>query len=195
MQAVHLYGYQKIEKAVLSDFINNKLHHSLLIKGPKGIGKACFAYKLANRILSITNDKNLFSIRENPNDWFVEQISVESPTFRLIESVSHPDFLIIKPEMNFKTHKLDKEIKVDLVRKIKDFVILTPSLSKYKVVIVDDADKMNLNAQNAILKVLEEPNKNTFIILVSHNASKMLPTVISRCRAIDINRLSYNDWK
>ena len=76
-------------------------------------------------------------------------------------------------------------IGVDDIRSIDKFIHMSPSgFSGWKMVIIDSADEMNLNASNALLKILEEPPEQTVMILISHNQSKLLPTILSRCRKV-----------
>lgn len=104
-----------------------------------------------------------------------------------IKNNSHADFKVIQSE--------DGKIKVDEAREIGKFLSLTPAESKYRVVIIDPIDDMNSNAANAILKVLEEPPKNTVLILVSHTIGKLLPTIRSRCRSLVLKSLDFDDFK
>jgi len=180
-----LFGYQNTEQSVLKDFVKNKLHHSLLITGIEGIGKRSLVYELACKILSITNQNVLDDVKNNSESWINQEIDKQGQTYKLMQSGAHPDFLFVGLE--------EKAIKVEAIRSIKDFSVLTPSLSKYKVVIIDDADSMNTNAQNALLKTLEEPNDNTFIFLVAHN--RLLDTIFSRCREIKIPKPDYDVWE
>jgi DNA polymerase III subunit delta' len=187
-----LYGFEHLEKSLVEDFYKNKLHHSLLIIGSKGMGKATFAYKLSHRILDTKqNNKSALISKE----YEIQNINPSNQTYKLLTANSHPDFFLVERRVNFKTKKLEKEIKVDTIREINDFMNLTPSLSDYKVIIIDSADEMNLNAQNALLKTLEEPNENSFIILIAHNPNKLLDTIKSRCRQVYIKTLNYENWK
>jgi hypothetical protein len=97
-----------------------------------------------------------------------------------------------KRKMNeiLKQLEYKKEITVDEIRKINEFMHKTSSDGNYRVVIVDGADKMNRNSQNAILKILEEPPKKTIIILTANNIGAFLPTIKSRCRVLKLSPLS-----
>lgn len=99
----------------------------------------------------------------------------------------HPDLLAIKSD--------EGALKVDEVRRVGEFMSHTSSFGGYKIVIVDAADEMNRNASNSVLKVLEEPPKNSVLILVSHNIQKLLPTIRSRCHKITLKPLSLSDFK
>jgi DNA polymerase III subunit delta' len=86
----------------------------------------------------------------------------------------------------------DKEITVDTVRSIKSFLNHTSVESNYKLVIIDNADKLNKNASNALLKLLEEPSQNNLLILISHCPSMILPTIKSRCRNLKLEPVDYS---
>ena len=97
------------------------------------------------------------------------------------EREMEPDLIIIRPEIEEKDGKVRKKaIDVETVRELQRRLSMTPE-RKYKIAIIDEAELLNVQAQNAILKTLEEPPKNVIIILVAQNQEKMLPTIISRC--------------
>ncbi len=191
-----LFELNSIKDKIFNDFVNGKLHHSLIFVGNKGIGKATLCYHIANKILDYeTNLKD-----SAPTSLFGDIIEEDilndnNPTYNLIKNKKHPDLLVIEKEVDSKTSKIDKEIKVSAARKISDFISLAPFASKNKVIIIDSIDEMNSSAQNAILKVLEEPVKNTYILLVCHNVNNVLETILSRCREIDIKRYSFDEWQ
>jgi DNA polymerase-3 subunit delta' len=101
---------------------------------------------------------------------------------------NHPDILIIEKEDG------KKEISVEKIREISSFLNQTSAISKNKVIIIDSADELNRSSSNALLKILEEPRNNNFLILISHSISKLLPTIRSRCQIIKINDLSFDDF-
>ncbi len=191
-----LINLNSIEDKIVNDFKSGKLHHSIMFVGSRGLGKSTLCYHIANKILDSET-----SLKENvPDSLFgdiVEEdgLSDDNPTFNLIKNRKHPDLLVIEKEVDSKTSKVDREIKVASARKILDFMTLAPFVSKSKVVIIDSIDEMNTSAQNAILKVLEEPLKNTFIFLVCHNLNNVLETIHSRCREFDINNYSMEEWE
>ncbi len=101
---------------------------------------------------------------------------------------NHPDILIIEKE------ETKKEISVEKIREISSFLNQTSAISKNKVIIIDSADELNRSSSNALLKILEEPRNNNFLILISHSISKLLPTIRSRCQIVKINDLSFDDF-
>lgn len=101
---------------------------------------------------------------------------------------SNPDILIIEKEAE------KRDINVDKIRSIKDFINQTAAISKEKFIIINSACELNKSAANALLKILEEPQKDNFLILVAHNLNRVLPTIRSRCQIVKINDLSRSDF-
>ena len=173
----------KIKQKICDDFINNKLHHNLLITGIKGIGKATLCYHIANVMLN--------SKISQTND-----LLDDNKTFNLIKTKKHPDLLVLEKMEDPKTHKLDTEIKIDSTENsIKNFISLLPFISTNKVVLIDSIDEMNVFAQNFILKILEDSYTNTYFLLVCHNKNNILKTIYSRCVEINIKHYSFSEWK
>jgi DNA polymerase III subunit delta' len=170
-----LFGFKDECKDFLNSFNSSRLHHAWLISGTKGIGKATFAYHLAKFLLS------------NPNKGSDNlAFNSDSPTTRKIENSSHPDLLVLESD-NDDNKPI---IKVEDTRDIGKFLSLTAVESRYRVVLIDCIDAMNINAANALLKLLEEPSPNVIFILVCHKLGQILPTVRSRCRLLKVQPLS-----
>jgi DNA polymerase-3 subunit delta' len=107
-----------------------------------------------------------------------------------VASGGHPDLLTIERPLDERKGTVKNNLDVDTARKVTPFLRKTASDGGWRVVIVDDADTMNRNAQNALLKILEEPPKNTLLILICHRLGHMIPTIRSRCRVVDFAPLS-----
>jgi len=163
-------GFEEVNKSLLKNFNDNKLHHGLLFSGNKGIGKASFVIDLATQIL-LSHSSNLGS------------------DLKKIQLGSHPDLLIITKE------EKKRDIAVDAVRQINEFITLTTAISKYRVIIIDAIDDLNRHSNNAILKTLEEPPINVFLFLINHNSAKVLDTIKSRCHLIKIANPTYENFK
>jgi len=122
---------------------------------------------------------------DGPGGWGEVELAAEI-AMMLIErsgdprSIAHPDFRWIEAENNV--------VKVDQIRNLIDFIQQTAHLGSLKVVVLEDAQKMNLNAANALLKILEEPPIGSHLILVTEAKDLMLPTVISRCQRVSIRK-------
>ncbi|MDG2243749.1 MAG: DNA polymerase III subunit delta' [Rhodospirillaceae bacterium] len=182
-------GHDEAEQTFLDAWKSERLAHAWLICGPRGIGKANLAYRMARFALSQPNDEDngpgLFGDTEPAADTL--QMSCEHPVFRRVTSSGHGDFRAIERAWaDTKQSKRKASISVGEVRGISTFLRLTPAEGGWRVVLIDAADEMNRNAQNAVLKVLEEPPQRALIFLVSHNPARLLPTIRSRCRRLDL---------
>lgn len=135
--------------------------HAYLLHGPKGIGKRALAERLMARLLC-----------QQPQ---ALEACGQCKSCLLLKAGSHPDNYILEPE------EADKAIKVDQVRELVGFVVQTAQLGGRKVVLIEPVEAMNINAANALLKSLEEPSGDTVLLLVSHQSSRLLPTIKSRC--------------
>jgi len=135
--------------------------HAYLLHGPAGIGKRALAERLMASLLC-----------QKPN---ALEACGNCKSCHLLAAGTHPDNFVLEPE------EADKPIKVDQVRELVEFVVQTAQLGGRKVVLLEPAEAMNLNAANALLKSLEEPSGNTVLLLISHQPSRLLPTIKSRC--------------
>ena len=204
-QNSYLLGQDDALDKFLNAFKQGTLHNSWLISGPKGIGKATFAYKIARFLLAVGN--------EQANEYASINITENHPVFKLIASNSHPDLKIIErdfidtdkkkiikaikegealDEEDLKNLKKSSVIKVDEIRIVNDFLGKKSFDGNWRVVIIDCADDMNLSAANALLKILEEPPAKSILLLISHNPNKLLPTIKSRCAKINLSALDTN---
>jgi DNA polymerase-3 subunit delta' len=120
-------------------------------------------------------------------------VADDHPDMRLLRSGAHPRLFVLRRAWDEKGDKLKSVITVDEVRKLKAFFGMSATDGGRRVVIVDPADEMNVNAANAILKLLEEPPANAVILMVSHQPSRLLPTIRSRCRELRCGLLSTQD--
>jgi DNA polymerase III subunit delta' len=185
-------GHDEAERTFLDAWSSGRLAHAWLICGPRGIGKATLAYRMARFALSQPNDADqgasLFGDPDTQSDTL--QMSGEHPVFRRISAQGHGDFRAIERAWaDTKKSKRKASISVNEVRGIGSFLRLTPAEGGWRVVVIDAADEMNRNAENAVLKVLEEPPQKALIFLVSHNPARLLPTIRSRCRRLDLSPL------
>lgn len=135
--------------------------HAYLLHGPAGIGKRA----LAERLMALLLCKSPVAL----------QPCGQCKSCHLLAAGSHPDNYVLEPE------EADKPIKVDQVRALVNFVVQTAQLGGHKVILVEPTEAMNLNAANALLKSLEEPSGDTVLLLISHQPSRLLPTIKSRC--------------
>ena len=184
---LELLGHQAAEAAFLDAWNGGRLAHAWLITGPKGIGKATFAHRIARFVLSGGGDGGgLFGLAPASLD-----TDPESLICRLARSGGHPDLRVVERGWtDDKKAKRRGEIVVADVREAGEFLSLTPSMGGWRVVVIDAVDEMNVNSANAILKVLEEPPRNALLLLVSHSLGGVMPTIRSRCRRLNLPPLA-----
>ena len=157
------------------------LHHAWLLAGPRGVGKAHFARTAATRVLAEAAGPAVdLPALGTPED---------HPMARLVAAGSHPDLRLLERLENAKTGNLARSITVDQVRSLADLIGSTPFLSPWRTVIIDSADDLEPGGANALLKMLEEPPANTIFFLVAHAPGRLLPTIRSRCRRLDLQPL------
>ena len=162
-----------------------KLPHALLLSGRAGIGKLEFAQSLAKSLLCSSPQPNGEACNLCPNcTWFNEG--------------GHPDFRLISPEQDSestnedvpstkKNTKKSTIIKIEQIRDLNQFLALSNHQHDgLRIVLLCPVEALNLASANALLKMLEEPPQNTIFLLVSHQLQRLLPTIISRCQAIDM---------
>jgi DNA polymerase III subunit delta' len=182
-------GHGEAEASVLQAWNQNRFHHAWFLSGPRGIGKATLAFKIARFLLNNPEPagEGLFG-PTGPADL---NIPDDHPMLTWIAQDVHPDLAVIERKMNEKG-KISAVIKVDDIRDIQAKLIQTRDDS-WRVIIVDAAEDMNKNASNALLKMLEEPPSKCCFILISHAPNRVLPTIRSRCRRLDLKPVSNRD--
>ena len=192
----NLFGHHVAEQEFLNCYKSGKLHHSWLITGTKGIGKATFAWRIAKFLLTQPINKSqengLFDNSEENQPRAIDENFKRAIIARILAE-SEPRLSVIRRSFDQKRKVFRSSIRVDEVRKLKTFFSLSVSDGGSRVAIIDCAEDMNINAANALLKTLEEPPKNTVFLLVSHNPLNLLPTVKSRCRELRLGNLKEND--
>jgi len=191
-ETVDLFGQSRAEADFLDAFTSGRLHSGWLITGPQGVGKATLAWRMAAFLLSqpiITAD-DMFGAPPPPTSLTLPD---DNPEMALIRSGAHPRLFVLRRAWDDKKDKLKSVITVDEVRKLKNFFGMSAADGGRRVVIVDPADEMNVNAANAILKLLEEPPADAVILIVSHQPSRLLPTIRSRCRELRCGLLGAQD--
>ena len=167
----NILGNDKIKNLLQESVNNNKVSHSYLFVGRSGIGKKMIAKEFAKAILCLGDNKycdNCKSCLE-------------------FDGQNNPDFFIVEPDGN--------TIKIDQIRNMQKGVQEKPIISRSKVYIIDNADFMTKEAQNALLKTLEEPPEFVTIILIGENENEFLTTIKSRCMIIHFNSISDSDME
>ena len=168
----NIVGNNKIKELLKNSIENQKTSHSYLFIGIEGIGKKMIAMEFAKAILCI-DEKNKCC---NKCKSCIE-----------FDSNNNPDFKIIEPDGN--------SIKIEQIREMQNKIIEKPIISSKKVYVINDSDKMTKEAQNCLLKTLEEPPEFATIILIGSNESAYLSTIKSRCMILHFEKISNSELK
>ena len=169
MKFADIIGNNDIKIYLNKSIENKNILHSYLFLGNSGIGKLIFAKEFARKILCFENTK--------------EECTCKSCT--CFNGKNHPDFYLINEN--------GENIKVDTIRNLTEKVIEKPIISNKKVYIINDCEKMTKEAQNCLLKTLEEPPEFVVIILISSNENLILNTIKSRCMSIKFHNIEDRD--
>lgn len=180
---IDLIGHSEAEQQIVQAAKEGRMPHAWLLVGPEGIGKATLAFRMARFFLS----------GQSVGDDLT--VGVDNSAVKLMMAGSHPDLLVLERAMDDKKNKLHKNISIDDVRRIEPFLRLTSSQGFWRVAIVDSADTLSNEGQNALLKILEEPPEHSLLILTAGNASALLPTIRSRCRVLRMDALSEKELR
>ena len=151
---------------------NGRLPNSMMLSGQKGTGKATFIYHFINFLLS-KNEENKY-VRKNFS------INHNSSSYKLIKSGTHPNLFFLD-SLN------DENIKIEQIRKLLLFLNKSAYNDGIKIVLLDNAEYLNINSSNALLKAIEEPTFNTYFFIINNDSKKILNTIKSRCIDFKIN--------
>lgn len=154
-----------------------RMPHAWLLTGPRGVGKASFAYLVARAMLAQTPLTALGTAQNG---------DIEN----LVASEAHPDLFVLRRRFDLKTEKFQSDIPIASVREMIDGFGLTAAMGGWRVCIIDAIDDMNRNSTNALLKVLEEPPSKCLFLIVCHNSGRLLDTIRSRCRQLSFGDLA-----
>ena len=164
---LQLFGYDDYFNSFIKLFHKNKLPNTILLSGLKGSGKATFAYHFINYLLSY-REQNKYSVNNFT-------INPDNKSYRNLCNNTHPNFFLLK------NNAYEENIKIESVKNILKFLNKSTYYLGIKIVLIDNAEYLNINSSNALLKTLEEPNNNTFFFIVHNSANKILDTIRSRC--------------
>lgn len=165
-----IIGNTNVKEYLNKSIEQNNILHSYLFLGTEGIGKMLIAKEFARKILCLENTKD-------------ETCTCKSCT--CFKSQNHPDFHVI--------NEAGENIKIETIREITEKVIEKPIISSKKVYIINDCDKMTKEAQNCLLKTLEEPPEFIIIILISSNENIILNTIKSRCMTVKFRNIENDE--
>jgi DNA polymerase III subunit delta' len=182
-----LFGHTAAEAALLAAYRAGRMPHGILIAGPKGIGKATLAFRLARFVLSHPDPS-----ARDVQDAVSLQIDAASPVAGRIAAQAQPDLLVIERTVN-ERGVLRNQIAVDDIRRTVPLFGSTAGEGGWRIAIVDAVDDLNRSGANALLKVLEEPPKRGLLLLIAHSTARVPPTLRSRCRIISLRPLVQQD--
>ena len=197
---VEVIGHEREKKFLEKAQLYGRIPSGLAFIGKEGIGKKKLALAFARGLLCKEEKpfgcgeckncrlvdrfvEDLYRGEEDKYAYYTEEEGKKHFSFLLGE---HPDLILVPPD--------GTQIKIDQIRDLKEYLSLK-GVSKHRVVIIDQAGKMNLQAQNALLKILEEPPEGTVFILIANNRGELLPTILSRCQVLEFKPLKGNEVK
>ena len=164
-----IIGNNKIKNYLIASIANNKISHSYMFVGVSGIGKKLIALEFSKKILCL----------ESKDEECKCKSCIE------FDTQNHPDFELVEAEGN--------TIGINQIRDLQRKIQEKPIISNKKIYIIDNAEKMTVEAQNCLLKTLEEPPKFAIIILIGSNESLFLDTIKSRCLILHFEQLGSNE--
>ena len=167
----NILGNETNKKKLEKSIEQNRISHSYIFSGIDGIGKKLIAGELAKKVLCLEPDKKVCKCKS----------CIE------YDSNNNPDFFMIIPE--------DGKIKIEKIREIQRKIAEKPIVSNKKVYIIDDAQVMTTEAQNCLLKTLEEPPEYAVLILITSNENNLLSTIKSRCTRIYFDPINEENIK
>lgn len=186
-----LLGQDEAQAELARAFASGRMHHGWMLTGPEGIGKATLAYRLARHVFSQNSGPSL--LEAEPSETL--NVDMDSVVSRQVNALSYPGLLVIRRQYDPKRKKFQSMITVDDVRRLRGFLGLSAGDGGWRVVIVDRADEMNVNAANALLKSLEEPPARCLFLLVTSEPGRLPVTIHSRCRRLAMPGLSVDTLK
>ena len=182
-----LFGHAEAERILLEAYRSGRIPHAWLIGGPRGIGKATLAYRMARFVLArphpLSNEvQSARSLAVDP----------QHPVARRVAAQSQGDLLVLERTVN-ERGKLRQDIAVDDVRRTVSFFGSTAGEGGWRIAIVDAVDELNDAGANALLKIVEEPPPRALLLLISHAPGLVMPTIRSRCRELDLRPVAIQD--
>ena len=173
-----LFGYKENFNHLANLFNKANLPSKIILSGPEGIGKSTFAYHFINYALSI-NESDAYDIDKN-------EIFSTNKSFNLLNNKTHPNFFSVD------LIEAKKNIEISQIRSMIEYTNKSSFNNKPRFILINNIEFLNINSANALLKVLEEPNKGVFFILIHNNSKKIKDTITSRCINFKLN-LSFNE--
>jgi DNA polymerase III subunit delta' len=185
-QHQYLFGHQDAVTRLKHSFDTNHLHHALILVGLNGVGKETLAYHLMRYALAFPQGNSNQSDLKVPED---------HKAFKQLSAGNHAHVFVIEPVYDEKKGRFKRDITLDALDGLTKFLRLAPTEDAPRFILINPADGMNKNTQNALLKMLEEPPANTHFILLTSQIGSILPTIRSRCLTMNLDPLSFEDFQ
>ncbi|PTB86735.1 DNA polymerase III subunit delta' [Pseudidiomarina aestuarii] len=164
---------QTVWQHIVDRVEQQRMPHAVLLTGVAGLGKKQLASKMAESLLCLAADKQFNACGV-------------CHSCQIMQAGNHPDHLTIRSE------EAGKSIKIDQIRALKEKQSLTPSVANWKTVVIESADLMTNSAANSLLKLLEEPQNNTILILTTNAVHRLPVTIRSRCQQMHLSTPDYS---
>ncbi|MBA4749105.1 MAG: hypothetical protein H2057_00620 [Alphaproteobacteria bacterium] len=163
-------------------FARGRLPHGLLLEGPKGIGKATFAYHVARGLLAHTGGPLSFEMESS------------NPLFMRVGAGAEGNLFVMERKID-RDGKMPRDLSIETSRALKTFFSKTSLEGGWRVGIIDSVDELTPQAAQALLKVLEEPPEKCLILLIHHGTGHLLATLKSRCQTLLFSPLSKDETR
>jgi DNA polymerase-3 subunit delta' len=186
-ETLQWFGHREAEEALLDAYRGGRMPHAWLLGGSPGIGKATLAYRMARFVLAHPD-------YAAPAVQAARSLALppDHRVARLVAAQGHPDLLVLERRPG-DSGALRSVIAVEDVRRLVPFLGSTAGEAGWRVVVVDSADELNAAGANALLKLLEEPPRRCLFLIVSHAPGRLLATIRSRCRRLQLRPLAPAD--
>lgn len=181
-QTGQLIGHTRQRDWFLDGMSRGRLPHGLLLQGPRGVGKATFAYHAARALFQA--DAGLATFDTDP----------ASPLFKRMAARAHGDFWVMERRPDDQG-KIPRELSISASRELKTFFAKTSLEGGWRVALIDSVDTLTSQGAQALLKVLEEPPQKCVLLLVDHGSGALLPTIRSRCQVLAFEPLSAQETR
>ncbi|MFE1602292.1 DNA polymerase III subunit delta' [Methylobacterium sp. ID0610] len=175
-----LVGQEAAERAFREAIGAGRLHHAWLIGGPRGIGKATLAYRVARHLLAHGAGRGVPETLAVP---------ASHPVARQVATLAHPNLVVLRRQRAPGAKTVPTQITVEAARRALHLFAETAADAGYRICVVDCAEELNLASANALLKLIEEPPPRSLFLIVSHAPGRLLPTIRSRCRRLALRPL------
>ncbi|MFC1622970.1 AAA family ATPase [Patescibacteria group bacterium] len=167
-----IIGHKKQVNFLNKSLENDLISQAYIFSGPKGVGKFLIAKK------------------------FASTISAGEKEISVVDGGNFENVIVVEPRSEIKKGVVKvRDISIDDIRDAQKKLSTFPSSGKYNVLLINDSERLNKSSQNALLKILEEPNSTSVIILITSGEGKILPTIKSRCQVVRFGLVSLQEMK